>query len=271
MLRLVWNRQPIEHLFLIQAERQGGTRRGRQAEALARRGGVRPHVKMFSRPRTFTAFVFVLALALSPSRARAGEPLPDLVSHVKRAVVIVNSFDGRGRLLAQGSGFFVGRERIVTNLHVVGTATRVEVKTFGGQTFAVEGVRAFDAKRDLALLEASVPATSEIAMLELAAASPRPGEEIFVVSNPRGAAWQVTSGLALAAWEFQELGAMLPFTAAVSRGSSGGPVVNLQGRVVGIATMSLRRAEEFHLAVPGECAAALRPEALLAFPLSSAE
>ncbi len=169
--------------------------------------------------------------------------------------------------MSQGSGFFVGRDRIVTNLHVVGHATRVEVRTFDGQTFAVEGLRAYDASRDLALLEVSVPARCKVATLELASVFPRPGEEIFVVSNPRGAEWQVSSGHALAPWKSQELGEMIPITAAVSRGSSGGPVVNSEGRVVGIATMNLKLTEVFHMAVPGECAAALRPSALLTFPL----
>ena len=222
---------------------------------------------MLSRPKSFAVLSLVLAVALSAPRAFAGEPVPGLVDHVKRAVVVVNSFDARGKLVAQGSGFFVGRERIVTNLHVVGTAARVEVRTFDGQTLSVEGVRAYDASRDLALLEADVPARTEVATLELEGALPRPGEEIFVVSNPRGAEWRVTNGHALAPWLLQELGEMIPFTAAVARGSSGGPVVNLEGRVVGIATMSLRRSRVFHLAVPGECAAALRPAALHTFPL----
>ena len=217
--------------------------------------------------KSFVLIVLALALSLGALRTRAGEPLGAIVNHVKRAVVVVNSFDARGRLLSQGSGFFVGRERIVTNLHVVGTAARVEVRTFEGQTLSVEGVRAYDSNRDLALLEADVSARTEVATLELAGVLPHPGEEIFVVSNPRGAEWRVTNGHALAPWLLQELGEMIPFTAAVSRGSSGGPVVNLEGRVVGIATMSLRRSREFHLAVPGECAAALRPAALHTFPL----
>lgn len=220
------------------------------------------------RPKSFVVLLFALVLALNAPRSpAAGAPLPGLVHHVKRAVVIINSFDARGKLVSQGSGFFIERDLIVTNLHVVGGAARVEARTFDGPTFPVTGLRASDPRRDLALLQASIPADVDIATLKLADASPRPGEDIFVVSNPRGAEWQVTSGMAQALWQLPELGEMLPITAAISRGSSGGPVLNFAGRVVGIATMNLRRAEEFHLAVPGEHAAALRPEALRAFPL----
>lgn len=220
------------------------------------------------RPKSFVVLLFALVLALdAPRSPAAGAPLPGLVHHVKRAVVIINSFDARGKLVSQGSGFFIERDLIVTNLHVVGGAARVEARTFDGPTFPVTGLRASDPRRDLALLQASIPAGVDIATLKLAEASPRPGEDIFVVSNPRGAEWQVTSGMAQAPWQLPELGEMLPITAAISRGSSGGPVVNFAGRVVGIATMNLRRAKEFHLAVPGEHAAALRPESLRAFPL----
>lgn len=226
---------------------------------------------MTPRRKSFALTFLALALTLSAPSVRAGGPAADLVNHVKRAVVVVNSFDARGRPVAQGSGFFVAPGRVFTNLHVVGTASRVELRTFEGETLAVEGLRAYDATRDLALLEAEGPTRSAFAALELAGAPARPGEEIFVVSHPRGAAWLVTSGRALAPWLSQELGEMLPFTAAVARGSSGGPVVNLEGRVVGVATMSLRRASEFYLAVPVECAAALRPAALRPFPLLPAE
>lgn len=224
---------------------------------------------MISRRKSLA--LIALALAFSAPRARGAEPAADIVNHVKRAVVVVNSFDARGRLLTQGSGFFVGRALVVTNLHVVGTAARVEVRTFDGETYAVAGLRAYDPARDLALLEAAVPAPAQPPALRLADAPPRPSEEIFVVSHPRGAEWRVTRGRALAPWLSQELGEMIPFTAAVSRGSSGGPVLNLEGRVVGVATMSFSGPREFHLAVPGGCAAALRPEALRPFPLLAAD
>lgn len=223
--------------------------------------------QMLLRPKSFATLLFALALALITPYARASEPLPGLINHVKRAVVVVNSFDERGKLVSQGSGFFIARDRIVTNLHVVGIAARVEVKTFDGETFAIEGLRAFDRGRDLALLQSATPAALEVTTLTLTNLLPHPGEEVFVVSNPRGSEWQVSSGHTLALWESQELGALLPITAAVSRGSSGGPVVNLHGHVVGIATLNIKRTEEFHLAVPGECAAALRPSALITFPL----
>jgi serine protease Do len=224
-------------------------------------------VRMRIRPLALMILGFALTSQVALASSRPEQPQPDVVEHVKKAVVIIKSFDERNRLLFQGSGFFVAPDRIITNLHVVGMASRVEVETFCGRTFSVEGLRAIDPTRDLALIEASIPATFSTTTLQMSTASPLPGESIFVVSNPKGSSWQVSNGWALPEWEFQDFGAMLPFTAPVSRGSSGGPVVNLSGRVVGIATVSLKRASQFYLAIPSQSAIALRSRILRPFPL----
>jgi S1-C subfamily serine protease len=207
---------------------------------------------------------------LRPARAAHPTGSALLVEHVKRAVVLVKAFDERGRSVAQGSGFFVREDTVVTSLHVVGLAARVEVTTYGGETRAVEGVAAFDSGRDLALLQTARDWARPVATLTTSGQSPVEGEEVFVVGNPRGSLWEVSYGKALAPWVSPELGRLLPFTAAVARGSSGGPVVNLRGQVVGVATMGLRRApvEQFY-AVPGQEVAGLtlRRRALMTFPL----
>ena len=223
-----------------------------------------------------SAVLLALALAAAAAPASAGGartagPPPRLVEHVKRAVVVVNSYDERGRLLSQGSGFFVRQTQITTNLHVVGRAARVEVVTFGGRVRAVEGVVAMDARRDLALLQIGV-APEEVRPLAFVESAPPAGEEVFVVSNPRGSLWEVSRGTTLGLRVFPELGPLVPFTASVARGSSGGPVVDLRGRVVGVATMGLLRAagEDF-FAVPAEHAARLRARALMPFPLRNGD
>ena len=223
-------------------------------------------------------WAFALAVLLVSAQAgRAGAcaaaaqgPAPGLVERVKRAVVVVSSFDESGRVVAQGSGFFVRPGEVVTNLHVVGRAARVEVLTFGGQTCTVAGVAAFDAARDLALLRVGEGAI-DVATLEVETAATRAGEDVFVVSNPRGSLWQVSEGTALTAREFPDIGRLVPITAQVSRGSSGGPVVNLRGRVVGVATMSLKSSVEEYFALPGEDLIRLRPGAPRPFPLKASE
>lgn len=257
---------------------------------------------MRARPSKFSAFFFALSLAsftpalaprsaeattpssaatsatprraedaARPADAAATEPAADLLlDHVKRAVVVVNTYDERGRLQSQGSGFFVRRGQVVTNLHVVGRAARVEVRTFDGQSHAAAGVVAFSEARDLALLQTDCtsPDVSNLAVDERA---PREGEEVFVVGNPQGRAWAVSRGQTLAVWESQDVGALVRISAAISRGSSGSPVVNMRGRVVGVATLTVSGGGDSFFAVPAEQAARLRPGDLKTFPLQLTE
>jgi S1-C subfamily serine protease len=189
-----------------------------------------------------------------------------LIMRVKRAVVILTTYDERGYLISQGSGFFVAPDRIITNAHVINTAARAQIETFDGHTFHAQGAVAIDEKRDLALLQIDAQASTATTLL-IEDTIPAQGEEVFVVSNPRGSSWKVSSGAALATWNFQELGTLIRITAAISRGSSGGPVVNSEGRVVGIATMCLKRSEELYFAIPGKSISTLRLGTLMTFPL----
>ncbi|HEX5706514.1 MAG TPA: serine protease [Pyrinomonadaceae bacterium] len=230
------------------------------------------------------ATTLVLASAHAPATRATSHPLtaatPSLVAltpsaevlleHVKRAVVVVRSFDERGRLQASGTGFFVRPGQLVTNLHVVGRASRVEVLTFDGRAHAVAGLVALSEARDLALLETG-DACRDVATLAVEPSVARAGEEIFVVGNPQGRAWTVSRGHTLSVWESQDVGALVRISARLARGSSGSPVVNMRGRVVGVATLSLRAGEESFFAVPSDEAARLRPANLRPFPLQLAD
>lgn len=216
------------------------------------------------------AFAFAFAFcALGPhsTNAAKGSRLPQSIERVKRAVVIVEALDARGATVSRGSGFFVRDDRIVTNLHVVGRATAVRVTTYAGETLSVEGVVALEERRDLALLQVGT-ASAYVETLTISEASPLAGEAVFVVSNPLGSPWDVSRGTTLVPRVLPDIGRLLPITAPISRGSSGGPVVNQSGQVVGVAALRLKSDVEEYFALPCEAVASLRPDALRPFPLS---
>lgn len=193
--------------------------------------------------------IFLALLAGFAHSVKAQQPNP--LTRLKRAVVIVTTYDDHGSPLLQGSGFFIAPERVVTNLHVIKQARSIHVETFAGRKVPVTSVAATDEDSDLALLQIGAPSPGA-ETLELEYTAPVAGDPIFVVSNPQGAHWKTTRGRVGAMWNLAGTGRRLQITASLRPGSSGGPVLNQQGRVIGIAAMHLQSAEELDFAVPAE-------------------
>jgi S1-C subfamily serine protease len=173
----------------------------------------------------------------------------ELISQVKRAVVIVTTYDQHSNALQQGSGFFISPERVVTNFHVVDSAKQIRIKTFKGDTVTVQTVLASDSRADLAILQIASPC-HDTTSLQVSDIAPVEGQSLMVVSNPKGSSWKVSAGQVATTWNFEHLGSRMQITASLKPGSSGGPVVNLQGHVIGIAVMHTGSGDDLDFAVP---------------------
>ena len=194
------------------------------------------------------AFLLVL-LASIPIRAQ--DLLPELVRRIKPSAVAIETFDSHGEKLSRGSGFFVEADRIVTNRHVLEGAYRAEVHSSSGSVFPVKGVLAVDAEGDLALLKIDTPAV-QIRPLQLDKTSPQEGESIVVIGNPLGLEGSVTNGIVSAVRDIPTFGRIIQITAPISSGSSGSPVVNMQGQVIGVATLQITGGQSVNFAIPSE-------------------
>lgn len=205
---------------------------------------------------------FVLLL-LASQLIKAQETLPELVKRVKPAVVSIATFDGGGEALMTGSGFFVGQGKVVTNLHVIRGAVRVEVKTLDGKgrTYPVAGLLAVDEEGDLALMSVDMPADRARA-IELAPELPDEGEMIFVIGNPLKLEGSVTNGIVSAVREVPNLGRIIQITAPISHGNSGSPVFNLRGQVLGVVTVKVTNGQNINLAIAAARVRDLRGETI---------
>jgi serine protease Do len=215
--------------------------------------------------RTIQLSLVVVLFFTMVSSAAAREPSEDVINHVKGAVVIITTYDRNGKALLQGSGFFVASNQLVTAWHVVKTAHHALIKTVNGKTFPIHGVVAVNEQSDLALLETGGE-SSGCATLAIAETTPGEGDEVIVVSNPKGASWKVTKGTTEASWDFQGVGEVMSITAKLAPGSSGGPVVNRLGRVVGVAAMHAGSAGNLNFAVPAVLIKSLTPGPLRQLP-----
>lgn len=194
-----------------------------------------------------SAFLMVLLFATS----QAQDYLPELVKRVKPSSVSIETFNTRGETVSRGSGFFIANDRIITNRHVIERSNRVVVTLVDGKKFVAKGVLAVDGEGDLALLQVDVPAGLS-RPLPIVGRVPQEGESIVVIGNPFGLEGSVTNGIVSAVREISGYGKIIQITAPISPGSSGSPVVNMYGQVIGIATLQAAEGQSLNFAVPAE-------------------
>jgi tetratricopeptide (TPR) repeat protein len=221
-------------------------------------------VKQVSRrsKRTFALIGLLVSLFAAVAPVKSQDALPELVRRIKPSAVAIITFDNRGENLSRGSGFFIDVDRVVTNRHVIEGAYRAEVHSSTGNVYGVKGVLAVDAEGDIALLKVDAPANL-VRPLSLERTSPQEGESVVVIGNPFGLEGSVTNGIVSAVRDIPTFGRIIQITAPISPGSSGSPVVNMRGQVIGVATLQITGGQSINFAIPSERISQLQTQALM--------
>ncbi len=204
----------------------------------------------------------LVILLITAVSAAAQDLLPELVRRIKPSAVAIETFDARGEKLSRGSGFFIDTDRVVTNRHVIEASYRAEVHSSAGSIYPVKGVLAVDAEGDIAILKVEVPA-NQVRPLPLDRTSPQEGESVVVIGNPFGLEGSVTNGIVSAVRDIPTFGRIIQITAPISPGSSGSPVVNMQGQVIGVATLQITGGQSINFAIPSERISQLQTTSLM--------
>src|SRR5688572_12944095 len=195
-------------------------------------------------------------------QVQAQDVLPELVRRIKPSAVAIETYDVRGEKLSRGSGFFIDTDRVVTNRHVIDNAYRAEVHSYNGSIYQVKGVLAIDAEGDIALLKVEAP-PGQVRPLSLDRTSPQEGESVVVIGNPLGLEGSVSNGIVSAIRDIPTFGRIIQITAPISPGSSGSPVVNMLGQVIGVATLQVTGGQSVNFAIPSERISQLQDGPLL--------
>jgi tetratricopeptide (TPR) repeat protein len=164
------------------------------------------------------------------------------------AVVTIHTYNKKNKALAQGSGFIVKSDGIIiTNQHVIEEAKTIEVKTTGGKTIEVEKVIYEDSENDFAVLKIDAKNMPTVKLGDSDKITP--GENVYVIGSPQGYENSISNGLlsAVRKWKSTKV---LQISAPISHGSSGGPVFNENGEVIGIATLTQENAQNVNFAMP---------------------
>jgi tetratricopeptide (TPR) repeat protein len=173
--------------------------------------------------------------------------LADLAVIVGPSVVQVNVTGPKST--GTGSGFVLDkRGTIVTNYHVIEGATEGTIVFSDRTTAAIKGYLGVWPDKDIALVQVDCSEDKLHPML-LATSAPRQGERVAAFGSPLGLQQSVSEGIVSAVRDSEELRAFGPMeinarliqtTTPISKGNSGGPLVDMQGLVVGVNTMTFR-------------------------------
>jgi S1-C subfamily serine protease len=208
------------------------------------------------------AMMIISIAAKTSAKSDCNEPVPALFKRVSPSVVFISAvsfdpFETKDRLTTSvGSGFFIGEDGLImTNSHLVFGHQTISVTLDNGFITRAELV-GIDPILDLAVLQISVP-SSHLPVADLGDSSKVVvGEEVLAIGNPFGLEQTLTVGVISGinrTLSTSPMSLKLPLIqtdAAVNPGSSGGPLVNRCGEVIGINTAMLGQAENIGFAVP---------------------
>lgn len=173
----------------------------------------------------------------------------ELFAKASPAVVRVVVRDKYFKTIGMGSGFFVSSDGLlVTNYHVIQGADFATVLLFDGTTLFVDGVGASDEQNDLALLKVN---GSELPFLTLSETGvPIVGTKVYAIGNPKGLTNTFSEGVVSGLRESADGRLIIQTTAAISPGSSGGPLLTAVGQVVGVTTSYSSEGQNLNFAIP---------------------
>jgi serine protease Do len=199
------------------------------------------------------------SLFTSSTAQTPDEQLPDIIKKIKPSVVTVLTYNAEGKLLNLGTGFFISPSGdIITNRHVILNADRAEIRTSQGKTYPITGVVAEDIESDLIRVSTDTP-VKEIKPVQLSTTLPKVGERIIVIGNPLGLEHTVSDGIVSSIREVPGFGNVIQITAPISQGSSGSPVLNMKGEVIGVATFQIIEGQNINFAISSENIIKLKP------------
>ena len=150
------------------------------------------------------------------------------------------TYDKKGQPLAQGTGFVCSSDgKIITNYHVIEGAYSATI-TIGNDTYTIQSVLAYDADIDLAVLKINATGLTPAVVCKN---DPVTAETVYAIGSPRGFTATVSVGIVSYAKRVVNGVTYVQHDADITHGSSGGPLINKYGEVIGVNAGAFGNAE----------------------------
>jgi len=224
----------------------------------------------WQRNRTILSVVLFLVLATiiaivsvtkpdEPSRKPANtlEKQRQKPSPIGEAVLTLVNFDRSGAAVSQGSGFILTSNGLAgSNYHVIKEAFQAVAKCCNGRIFDVQTIEGADLGKDLVVFRlkerGSAIEPQGLPFVTLGSSNDLTvGEKVFAVGSPQGLENTLSDGILSAVREYDSV-RYLQITAPISPGSSGGPILNAKGELIGVASLQFEKGQNLNFAVAAE-------------------
>jgi hypothetical protein len=189
---------------------------------------------------------FIILLNVSFSYANISQ----IILNQRRSVVTIYVNDENGNLIGSGTGFIIDSNgKIATNYHVMSMwlegNNSLLVRMENGAFFPLSELVNFDEDNDVAIFKVD---GKELPSVKLAKKyEPKLGESIVVIGSPLGFSTTISDGIVS---NIRGKDKIIQITAPVSPGSSGSPVFNSKGEVIGVATFNIEGGQNLNFAIP---------------------
>jgi tetratricopeptide (TPR) repeat protein len=205
--------------------------------------------------KAFLCFTVLWLFLCSIITAADAQTVEEIAEKALAATVYLEMTDRNGESAGFGSGFFVAQDQVATNFHVIEGAAKGTAKQVGKYTkYTIEGISATDKENDLAILKVTAFGIEPLPLGD--SETVKIGETVYVAGNPRGLEGTFSDGI-ISSLRERYTRKRLQMTAPISPGSSGGPVLNGKGKVIGVSFMILEGGQNLNFAIPSRYLKAL--------------
>ena len=190
----------------------------------------------------------IITLLLLSNLFLQADAIPDIVNRTKAAIVEIVAMHEQGAPTELGTGFFISPDGlVVTNFHVIRGEASLAAVNNNGLLFLFEKIVAEPTGVDLAILKFRA---NDVPFLRLGDSTDKvEGKKVIVIGNPAGFLGTVSEGIISA---FRENRSLIQITAPIAHGSSGSPVMDENGQVIGVATWLCEPGQNLNFAIAVE-------------------
>jgi S1-C subfamily serine protease len=194
------------------------------------------------------------------------------VAKESNKILLLYIYDKNGFKIASGSGFIVSEDgKVLTNFHVVDGASKIKAVNNNGEYIDIKGIYYYSKEQDIALLQ--LDTNSKLPYVKLGDSdSIEQGDSIVAIGSPKGLQNSLSEGIISSLRKDIRSGySDIQISAAISPGSSGGALFNMNGEVIGITYAKANGGENINFAIPINEAKAILNKTNTLSPISTIE